>query len=150
MALTRYFGTVAEIHRAFSATEHSFKELMAREMHFLTNVESNTLDKDLVRNIIDDFETKIASLKVLRDDLHNLRTEIGSRGWSLFKHGKIKAKIDQIITRETVQELRTEMKKCVRCLRDAEHRQDYDTWAKYIREYDNKYQAPQKFPYWCS
>ena len=123
---------------------------MAREIHFLINEKDNSLNKDLARRIIDDFEMKIASLKVLRDDLHNLRTEVGSRGRGFFKHGKIKAKIDQIITSETIQELRTEMKKCVRFLRDAEYRKDYDTWATYLRDYDNKYQESPKLPYWHS
>lgn len=148
MGTTRYFKGVAEIHGKFSAIESSFKEVMARELLVLNSQENPTLDEELPRRIIDDFERKTDTLKQLREDLRGIKTEVGNRGKGFFKHGNIKNKLDQIITGQMIQDLRTEMKKCVRALRDADHRNDYKVWSGYIKEYNDKYREPARLTVW--
>ncbi|WP_147279853.1 hypothetical protein [Legionella worsleiensis] len=148
MGTTRHFKSVAEIRGKFSAIESTFKDVMARELLILNTHENPTLDKEFSMRIIDDFERKTDTLKQLREDLRGIKTEVTNRGKGFFKHGNIKNKLDQIITGQMIQELRTEMKKCVRALRDANYRNDHKVWSGYIKEYNDKYPELPRLTVW--
>ncbi len=132
-----YFQKVAEIHRKFSIIQADFKDVIQKGILGIN--EKKSLDWNKTRKTTDRFDKYITELKTMRDELISIRKEVGNRGGGFFKHGNIKQKLDQSVTVEIIQSLKTEMKNFVNATKKADTRQDADPIKNYLKEYENKH-----------
>lgn len=137
MKTTLYFKQAAEIHRKFSIIQADFKDVIQKGI--LGIKEEKSLDWTKTRKTTDRFDKYITELKTMRDELISIRTEVGNRGGGFFKHGNIKQKLDQIVTVEIIQSLKTEMKNFVNATKKADTRQDAAPIKIYLKEYENEH-----------
>ncbi|OCH98065.1 hypothetical protein A8135_12960 [Legionella jamestowniensis] len=142
MGTTKYFKQVAQIHKKFSVVQADFNNVMQQALLGLEQRKSgdNPIpDWKLTREVIDRFDKNIQELKTMKEELSSIRAVVGGRGVSIFKHGNIKQKLDQVLSVEEIQNLKTEMKACVNALKKADTRHEYDPFGSYVKEYKEKH-----------
>ncbi len=147
MGTTKYFKDLAEISRKFTVIEHEFDAVIEKSLISFKERENSPestvpSDSDLkyTREVMDRFDKNIQTLKTLKTELNTLRTDAGNRG-TFFKQGNIKQKLDQILTVDKIDNLKSEMKKCTNALKKADARKDYAPLFEYLKEFERKAQV---------
>jgi hypothetical protein len=142
MGTPEYFKKVAELHSKFSVIEADFNNVIQTDIQIILSLkvdEKREPDWKLTREVIDRFDKNIEILKGIKSDLEQLRTTINKRGAGFFKYGSIKDKMQQVLSIESIQNLKTEMKACVNALKKADTRKEYMPFKSYLQDYQEKY-----------
>lgn len=98
----------------------------------------NLFDMELQRlpNTIKRYNKYIVELKTIKEDLASLREKVNNRGF--FKTGKVKAKLDSILTVKEVKALRSEIKACVSVLFNAILAKNFMQLDEYLTDYKSR------------
>lgn len=126
-----YFNRAGEIHRRFCVIENALQEIMQPEVN-IAYIKSRNFTLSQLYPLTDRFDGNYSKLREINKEWGELRENLGRRGF--FKSGNMKEKMDQLLTKAMITELKIKIEQFTTAMKESERHQNGTPLINYFHD----------------